>query len=142
MTTIDKSELLEAYEDVRNDTSPTIWMVCTYEGNNICLGGKGEDYDELKNHLGEDDRAFAFVRIIMGDELSKRAKFVLITWSGTNVGGIKRAKMSTDKTLVKNVIKSFAVEIMANDHEEVTLDVIKDTLAKVGGANYGTGVRD
>ena len=41
----------------------------------------------------------------MGDELSKRAKFVLITWSGANVGGIKRAKMSTDKSLVKNVIR-------------------------------------
>ena len=55
--------------------------------------------------VSEDDRAFAFARIMMGDELSKRAKFVLITWSGANVGGIKRAKMSTDKSLVKNVIR-------------------------------------
>ena len=59
----------------------------------------------LLQFVSEDDRAFAFARIIMGDELSKRAKFVLITWSGANVGGIKRAKMSTDKSLVKNVIR-------------------------------------
>lgn len=41
----------------------------------------------------------------MGDELSKRAKFALITWAGSNVGGIKRAKMSTAKIVVKQVIK-------------------------------------
>ena len=34
------------------------------------------------------------------------------------------------------------MEIMANDHDELAMDVVKDTLAKAGGANYGTGVRD
>jgi len=141
MATIDKQEISDAYEDVRDDKSSTIWIVCKYEGNNICLAGKGDNYDELSQNLGDDDRAFAFARVIMGDELSKRAKFVLIAWSGANVGGIKRAKMGTDKSLVKNVIKSFALEIMATDLDEVALDVVKDQLSKVGGANYGTGVR-
>jgi len=40
----------------------------------------------------------------MGDEMSKRAKFVLITWIGSNVSALKRAKVSTDKTGVKTVI--------------------------------------
>jgi len=41
----------------------------------------------------------------MGDEMSKRAKFVLITWIGVNVSALKRAKVSTDKTFVKAVIQ-------------------------------------
>nr|KAG5704488.1 hypothetical protein BaRGS_003799 [Batillaria attramentaria] len=76
----------------------------------------------------------------MGDELSKRAKFVLITWSGANVTGMKRAKMSTDKSLVKNVIRSFATEIMTSDADELSIDHVKDALQRAGGANYGTGV--
>lgn len=40
----------------------------------------------------------------MGDEISKRIKFLLVTWVGNNVGVIKRAKMSTDKALVKSII--------------------------------------
>ena len=40
------------------------------------------------------------------------------------------------------LFQSFAVEIMANEPEEVEMDVVKDTLKKAGGANYGTGVRD
>ena len=52
----------------------------------------------------DDERQFGFVRILMGDEMSKRAKFVLFTWIGANVSALKRAKVSTDKTAVKAVI--------------------------------------
>jgi Cofilin/tropomyosin-type actin-binding protein len=39
-----------------------------------------------------------------GDELSKRSKFVFISWIGNDVSAINRAKVSTDKTTVKSVI--------------------------------------
>ena len=52
----------------------------------------------------DDERLYGFIRIDTGDELSKRAKFVLITWVGTNVSALRRAKMSIDKSLVKTVI--------------------------------------
>ena len=37
--------------------------------------------------------------------MSKRAKFVLVTWVGPNVSVMKKAKMSTDKALLKDVIQ-------------------------------------
>jgi hypothetical protein len=40
----------------------------------------------------------------MGDEMSKRQKFLFLTWVGPSVGVIKRAKMSTDKAMVKEII--------------------------------------
>lgn len=51
------------------------------------------------------DRLYGFVRVNTGDEMSKRVKFALITWVGPTVGALNRAKMSTDKMVVKNVIK-------------------------------------
>jgi len=36
--------------------------------------------------------------------MSKRVKFVLVTWVGVNVGALKKAKMSIDKAVVKTVI--------------------------------------
>ncbi len=53
----------------------------------------------------DDVRLFAFARIMTGDELSKRAKFALITWIGPQVSVLKRAKMSTDKSLLKSVVQ-------------------------------------
>lgn len=37
--------------------------------------------------------------------MSKRAKFTLITWIGENICGLQRAKISTDKTLVKEIVQ-------------------------------------
>ena len=36
--------------------------------------------------------------------MSKRQKFLFLTWIGKQVGVMKKAKMSTDKALVKNII--------------------------------------
>ncbi len=51
-----------------------------------------------------DERVYGFVRFETGDEMSKRAKFALITWVGASVGALKKAKVSTDKAFVKEVI--------------------------------------
>ena len=48
---------------------------------------------------------FGYLRIISGDELSKRSKFVFITWIGSGVSVLKKAKMSADKGSVKDVIR-------------------------------------
>ncbi len=40
-----------------------------------------------------------------GDELSKRAKFLFVTWVGPSVSVMKKAKMSTDKALMKEIIQ-------------------------------------
>lgn len=54
--------------------------------------------------MPDDERVYGFVRLETGDELSKRAKFALITWVGSSVGALKKAKVSTDKAFVKEVI--------------------------------------
>lgn len=52
---------------------------------------------------------------------------------------LQKAKVSTDKATVKQVIQNFAVEILTSDLEELTYDHVKAVLVKAGGANYGTG---
>jgi len=52
----------------------------------------------------DDERLYGFIRVDTGDEMSKRVKFVLVTWVGVNVGALKRAKMSIDKAVVKTAI--------------------------------------
>lgn len=37
--------------------------------------------------------------------MSKRAKFTLITWIGENISGLQRAKISTDKAMVKDIVQ-------------------------------------
>ena len=60
--------------------------------------------------LTEGERAYGYVRVETGDELSKRAKFAFITWIGESVPALQKAKVSTDKATVKQVIQVRALD--------------------------------
>ncbi|CAK1543637.1 unnamed protein product [Leptosia nina] len=143
MTTgIDRDTIRAAYEDVRSDGSPTEWAVFKFEGARIICSARGSDFSEFRTHFADDERAFGYLRMQMGDEMSKRKKFLFVTWVGPNVSVINRAKMSTDKAIIKDIISNFAVELQLESQSEIDIDQFKEALNRAGGANYGTGVRD
>uniref|UniRef100_A0A1B6FQA0 Coactosin-like protein n=1 Tax=Cuerna arida TaxID=1464854 RepID=A0A1B6FQA0_9HEMI len=141
-THIDTEAIREAYNEVRQDTVDIEWLVLKYDGTRIVCSAKGTTFDKFKEEFGEDERAYGYIRVQMGDEMSKRQKFLLVTWVGQGVGVIKRAKMSTDKALVKNILSNFAVELQIENKSDFDINFFKEQLNRAGGANYGTGVRD
>lgn len=44
--------------------------------------------------------------------MSKRTKFLFVTWLGPNVSTMKRARLSSDKALVKEIIMVLNVLIV------------------------------
>uniref|UniRef100_A0A1L8E5C6 Coactosin-like protein n=1 Tax=Nyssomyia neivai TaxID=330878 RepID=A0A1L8E5C6_9DIPT len=141
-TSLDKESIREAYEDVRSDLTENDWCVFKYDGARIIHMQSGTDFDEFKGQFTDSERAFGYLRVQMGDEMSKRRKFLLLTWIGPNVGVLQRAKMSTDKAVIKDVINNFAVELQAESQAELDIDLFRDALNRAGGANYGTGIRN
>ncbi|CAH2324078.1 coactosin [Pelobates cultripes] len=135
-TKIDKEACREAYNLVRADTNGISWVTFKYDGPTIVPGDQGSEYEEFVNACSDDIRLYAYIRFTTGDAMSKRTKFVLITWIGENVGGLQRAKTGTDKTLVKDVVQNFAKEFVITDHKELEEDYIRNELKKAGGANY------
>lgn len=53
----------------------------------------------------DDERVYAYVRFETGDEMSRRKKFAFITWIGPSVSPLKKAKVSTDKAFVKEIVR-------------------------------------
>ena len=113
-----------------------------YEGKQILIAECGSDYSDLLEQFGgkyllvffcvwacrisslsvlppacsDEDRAYAYVRFETGDEMSRRAKFVFITWIGSSVSPLKKAKVSTDKAFVKKLWTVSPVTIRACTH--------------------------
>lgn len=135
-TKIDKEACREAYNLVRDDANGVSWVTFKYDGSMIVPGEQGSEYEEFVSSCTDDIRLFAYIRFMTGDAMSKRVKFVLITWIGEDVGGLQRAKIGTDKTLVKEVVQSFAKEFMITDHKDLDEECIRNELKKAGGANY------
>lgn len=135
----DPDAVSAAYEDVRNDATETSWALCKYDEKRVVLSQTGTEYDEFLSNLQEDDRAYAYIRFQVGDELSKRSKFALVTWVGPGVSPLQKAKVSTDKAFVKQLFAQFQTEVLADDKIDLTREVIEERIRKAGGANYGTG---
>lgn len=67
-----------------------------------------------------------------------RAKFVLITWVGEKVSPLQKARVSTDKAVLKGVVRDFSVEVFANTLNECDEETIMKAVIKSMGANYGS----
>lgn len=78
--------------------------VFKFDGPRIICSIRGQCFEEFRQQFGDNERAFGYIRIQMGDEMSKRKKFIFLTWIGQDVGVIQRAKMSTDKAIIKDVL--------------------------------------
>ncbi|XP_069758268.1 coactosin-like protein [Narcine bancroftii] len=135
-TKIDKEACRESYNLVRDDNNDVNWVIFKYDGHMIVPDSQGTSYNDFKVQCTSDRVIFAFHRIITGDAMSKRAKFALITWIGDKITVLQRAKVSTDKSLVKEVVQNFAKEFVFCDPHELTEEYIKQELEKSGGANY------
>jgi len=140
-TAIDKEAIKEAYIEVMADNNGIEWATFIFKDNKLGVTAKGSQFNEFKSQFGPDDRGFGYIKVMTGDEMSKRSKFVMCTWVGPNVSVMKKAKMSTDKALMKDIIQNLSVELQCENANELTMDHFKAEVDKAGGARYGTGVR-
>merc|ERR1712000_99130 len=107
MANVDDPALQEAYADVRSDASETNWAVLTYADNNtIKLEATGSgDVSDIRQYCEPNCCLYAYVRIVTGDEESKRAKFVFISWTGESAPIMRKAKMSVHKASVNSRLR-------------------------------------
>jgi len=162
-TSMDKELIREAYEDVRSNLTDTEWAIFKFESTEIICSARGMGFDDFQQQFADNERAFGYIRIQMGDEMSKRSKFLFVTWIGPEVGVMQRAKMSTDKSIIKEIIsvscccyysllklqsthsfflQNFAAELQIEVDQDFDLPHFKEVLNRAGGANYGTGIRE
>jgi len=147
MANLENPEIVEAYEDVINDQTETTWVVFGYESqtsNNVVVAAKGEGdpFEAIREHLKDDECAYAYIRVNTGDEESTRAKFALIAWVGEKVKPLRRAKMSVHRADVKQVVRNFAKEFHCTTQEEIDKEAMMAAIVKAGGASYnGVGAK-
>lgn len=106
-------------------------------GDKLAVQASGDGgIGELVPHLNDNECQYAYVRVTTGDQESKRAKFVFISWTGSSAGIMRKAKVSVHKANVKSVFRDFAVELQAADTDDLDESKVIATVVKAGGANY------
>ncbi|KAL5424469.1 hypothetical protein PMIN04_003154 [Paraphaeosphaeria minitans] len=133
------SDIAQAYEDVRSDKSETTWLVLKYasatsDSLKLAQTGTG-DIAEMTETLGDDEAAYARMKL-GNDEYSERTKFCFVIWAGPQTKIMRKAKMSFQSGQVKQVIRTYAVEVQTSDKHDLKADVVEMKLRKAMGANY------
>jgi hypothetical protein len=138
-------EIKQAYEEVLSDATDINWLLITYEAGSHdrkwTLVGKGAGgLDELKTYIDEQFLGYGYLRVVSGDEMSRRAKFVFIsylTW-GYPWGLKKELKSQLDfhRYDVKKVISQVDVSIEVESLDELDEEEIKARVSRAGGAHY------
>ncbi|KAM9954168.1 hypothetical protein ACTFIR_009307 [Dictyostelium discoideum] len=139
MADVSSPELKAAYDEVLADSNDTNWCLFKYEGKNkIVLAGKGSGgFAELAQEINQpSERLYAYLRVVSGDDESKRSKFVFISWCGEEVGALAKANVSVHKASVKQVIKNIGVEVHYTVAEDVNEDELMTKVRKSSGADY------
>ena len=73
-----------------------------YNDSNLTVSKKGVGFEAFKKCFGPDDRGYGYIRIIGGDEVSKRTKFVFVTWCGESVPAMKKVIINIEYKILKN----------------------------------------
>ncbi|EKD03988.1 hypothetical protein A1Q2_01662 [Trichosporon asahii var. asahii CBS 8904] len=116
-----------AEADVQSDKSDKLVLSETGTG----------DLAEFASKLDPTKASFGFVRVTYSnDDHSQRVKFAFVTWIGEQVKVMRRAKVSVHSSDVKNVIRSYSIEVSAESTDDLKEDDIVQRMRKAGGANY------
>ncbi|CAF3152083.1 unnamed protein product [Rotaria socialis] len=131
-------EIQEAWQQVRNDASDDNWILLSYGDNgDIVLSGKGTGgLIEMKTQLNENQVYYGVARVrAVDDHGSKRAKFVFITYVGTGVTPIRRARVSTHKHEFERFFNGYHIQVYANSEDDLSEESITASLHACAGAH-------
>eukprot|EP01102_Stenamoeba_stenopodia_P012614 TRINITY_DN4006_c0_g1_i1.p1 TRINITY_DN4006_c0_g1~~TRINITY_DN4006_c0_g1_i1.p1 ORF type:complete len:672 (+),score=214.46 TRINITY_DN4006_c0_g1_i1:55-2016(+) len=139
---VDEAAAKAAYEDLRNDKSSTNWVIVGYaEGNteqvNVLEKGEGE-FDALYAKLKDDEVVYATLGLNVIDEGVNHLKYIFITWVGSSVKPLHKARSSQHRVLIynfANTVLQLSGEYQALTREELTEELLKQKLtgSKVAG---------
>lgn len=128
-------------KDIRYDASATSWLSVVYEGKNkVVVGAKGDgDFDEFKASLKDDAATFGFVRMVSGDQESKRVKFIFVVYLGPSMGMMSKSRVTIHKPVISEAIGQYHVDWFAEGLDDMDENEIRQKIKKSGGADYDLG---
>jgi len=136
----DRESVDAAITEVRNK-GETDWVCFGYEGNNtsagkIVLEAKGSGgVNALTQALQEDHINYCLLRVVDVIDTHPTTKFVYITWIGPKVKFMQKAKISTHKGEATAFIGQAHVSITAENHSEMSHDVVMQKVQDASGTS-------
>lgn len=128
--TVNRKEMLDAYEAILDDNNPMNWALYSYKANNeLYLESTGENgLEELEDEFNSGKLQYAFVRIL--DPNTKMKKYLLLIWQGEGVPATRKGACANHVRDVKRFFKAHHMTLFARNDDDVTADEIMRQVTK------------
>lgn len=131
--------IAQTWEELRRDDSEKNWLLVGYDENQkdtlkLVASGSG-GMNELKQHLDANQVLYGVFRVVGVDQDSRRTKFVFVTFIGSGLSPLKRARTSTHKSALTQFFNGFHVEVYVSSEDDLNEDDIINRLNSSTGAH-------
>ena len=131
---LDKQLIQQYIAEIRSDSNPRNFLALSYqEGSSdvIVVKATGSyDLEEVKGCISNDDIVWMFWRVVAGDDLSHRVRFITITASGEKVSLFKRTRsMHHSFTILNNIFGQSHVNYVVSSPDDLTEEFILQKLS-------------
>ena len=129
-------ELDEAWQNMKNESIK--WFIFTFsdtDKNTLVKESEGTGgWDEFTSNFGPKDVKFGIFRAVAVDDDSRRTKFILVAWTGTQCPAMKRSKVAANKTYVTQKFNTH-VDVQASEAYEISQQELVTKLNSSTGAH-------
>ncbi|EFC36553.1 predicted protein [Naegleria gruberi] len=133
MSTNVAPEIDAAWESLKTESIK--WFTFVPEKTGLIMDATGTgDWDEFLGSFGPSDVKFGIYRAVAVDDDSRRTKFVLVAWTGSQCNAMKRSKVAANKTIVTQKY-SVHIDIQASEHAQLSQEEVIAKLNSSTGAH-------
>eukprot|EP01088_Endostelium_zonatum_P017632 TRINITY_DN52_c0_g1_i1.p1 TRINITY_DN52_c0_g1~~TRINITY_DN52_c0_g1_i1.p1 ORF type:complete len:386 (-),score=126.90 TRINITY_DN52_c0_g1_i1:105-1262(-) len=134
--------LMQAFEDVRNEKTPTNWVLYSYvprsnEKIRVHHTGTGTSLTDMTDNMSEGSIHYGFFRY----DVNGTHKFVFISWCGENVIGMQRGLYNAHSTFMTKFLHGYHVQINARSEEDLDEAAILTKLKAAAGSHGRKNVK-
>lgn len=121
----------DAMRIIRETIGPFNWALYAPSTDGLDLINAGSlSVPELVQSLKDDQFAFGLMRLGFGSGRFRRVKWVSLTWSGSAVGAVKRAKAMQARSAMRAKLGPVSVDMEVGSAEDLTLQAVIDKVKR------------
>jgi len=123
---------------VRSDADDLAWVIFKYEANSdnmlgIHASGEG-NLEEFRSNFDVSQRMYGLLRLVDVYDGHRTIKFVFIPWAGERVGIMRKARMTTHKGSITELIGQAHVTIDCSEPGDMSDDIVMTRITDASGS--------
>jgi len=135
---VDPTEAETLIKRVRSNADELAWVIFKYQPNSdnllSVLGNGYGGLEEFRDNFDENERLYGLLRLVDIYDGHTTIKFVFVTWAGAKVSVMRKARMTTHKGSIVNLIGQAHITLDASEKSDISDQEVLQRVSDASGS--------